>query len=744
MAAMLTLTAGYGQPTGGKERDLALTDASVERAIQAAVAFIKGQRQRSGHWERGTDTRSNFWAGDTALATLALLYADEDPRSEFMAESLTWLAQQPLSGTYCHGLRAHALALVPGRTYRGRLEADFKWLLAAAIPKGKRGAGGYGYAAANPGAWDNSNSQYGVLGTWMASSAGLDAPAGYWPMIGEHWLTQQRPDGGWGYTSEGPSTGSMTAAGLASLFVVHDQLYKGRPREVATYLAGIERGLDWMGANFDTENPGGELIWRYYYLYGVERVGRASGSRYFRDQPWFRLGAEALLKEQTPAGSWPGAGLDNGELRNTAFALMFLCHGRAPLTFNKLLHGNDWKKTPRDAHNFTRYAEHAFERMLNWQHVRLDNPLEDLLESPILYLRGENAWTFEPDEVEVLREYCRRGGFVLGVCGDGSEEFAASFERLGRALVPDQVLRPLPPEHALFSGEIQFAIKSAPKLLEVHNGIRPILLLCKEDIAKTWNSRPPRGAAEEHYQLAANIYLYATDKSRIRSRLLNSYIPVEAVEIKRTIRLARVRHRGRWEIEPQGWSRLSAHLNNTVGTRLELSAGVRLDDAELQEFKIAHMAGLEALELSPDELTGLRRFISNGGTLLADASGGADAFLNSLEAIVRDVLKSDPAPIAQGAALLTGREIPGATSLAGMGLRRSARGTNGGFKYPRLRSFTSGARHAVICCPLDLTASLLGTNIYNLRGYEADAALKIMQNLLAYANLPVAEKARLH
>ncbi len=43
-------------------------------------------------------------------------------------------------------------------------------------------------------------------------------------------------------------------------------------------------------------------------------------------------------------------------LRNTAFAVMFLCHGRAPLMFNKLAHGPDWDRKLRDLSGLTRYA----------------------------------------------------------------------------------------------------------------------------------------------------------------------------------------------------------------------------------------------------------------------------------------------------------------------------------------------------------------------------------------------------
>jgi len=70
-----------------------LTDAAVEQSIQGAVNWLKGQRSAAGHWESGDNPGSRYWGGDTALVVLALLYAGEDPRSEFMSSALKWLAR---------------------------------------------------------------------------------------------------------------------------------------------------------------------------------------------------------------------------------------------------------------------------------------------------------------------------------------------------------------------------------------------------------------------------------------------------------------------------------------------------------------------------------------------------------------------------------------------------------------------------------------------------------------------------
>lgn len=725
-----------------------VTDESVEAAIQKAVKFLVGKRNSSGHWETQSNARDLHWAGTTGLVSLSLLYAGLDPREEEMSRSLDWLAAQTLNGTYTYGVRAHALALVPGARFRGRLEEDVRWLIAAAWPRNSKNPGGYDYTpppqGADSGRWDNSASQYGVLGVWMAADAGVSVPESYWELVATHWTRVQHKNGGWGYEAGGDvSTGSMTAAGLASCFVVLDQLYADRPREAGGVLAAIQLGLNWLAREFGPTNPGGAERWQYYYLYGVERVGRASGYKYFRDKDWFRGGAEFLLSQQKSDGSWPATDSEMNEIRNAAFALMFLCHGRAPLLFNKLQLGDTWDTRLRDVAGLVRFAGHTLERLLNWQIVRLDSPMSDLLEAPVLYLYADGRVEWTDVDVQKIREYCQRGGLFLMVPGRDLRGAQQAWEELASRAFPEFPRRTLPDDHPLFNGEVQFPIKDPPLVLEVHSGVRTLMLLPTRDLATSWNRYGAKGVAEADFQLACNLYLYATDKAAVRSRLVTPEIAPRTRDIRRTLRVARIKYNGTWDVEPYGWTRLGHYLNNEAGTRLLVSSGITLDADALKEFKIAYITGTGAFTLTPDELKGLRRFLSGGGTLLADAAGGSKEFVKSLEAVVREAQKSEPRSLPNDSPLITGNGIPGATSLENIGFRRAARPTSRGQQYPRLMAFGTRRRLEVIYSPLDLSTGLLGTQAYNVPGYDPDSALRILRNLLLYADLPNSEKSGL-
>ena len=72
------------------------------------------------------------------------------------------------------------------------------------------------------GAGDNSNTQFAVLGLWVASRFGVPIDEGM-REVGSRFVNTQNEDGGWGYTIKDkeptPSTQAMTPAGLFCLTV---------------------------------------------------------------------------------------------------------------------------------------------------------------------------------------------------------------------------------------------------------------------------------------------------------------------------------------------------------------------------------------------------------------------------------------------------------------------------------------------------------------------------------------------
>ena len=159
--------------------------------------------------------------------------------------------------------------------------------------------------------WDNSNSQYGLLGVWSGAEAGVQVPLDFWRDVRAHWAKCQLKDGEWTYRADqsDPSR-SMTLAGIASLFVAQDYLdgadygdQVGRP----PFQPSLEKALKWLesGDNSVIALPNSADFYTYYSLYGLERTGLASGFKFYGDHDWYR---------QWPKKSWVRkAATDHGE-----------------------------------------------------------------------------------------------------------------------------------------------------------------------------------------------------------------------------------------------------------------------------------------------------------------------------------------------------------------------------------------------------------------------------------------------
>ena len=128
-----------------------------------------------------------------------------------------------------------------------------------------------------------------------------------------------------------PVTASMTAAGVATLFITDDMLHgqEGANCNGNVTDKNIDAGLHWMGEHFDQVKDN-------YAFYGVERIGVASGYKYLGKVDWYTVGSERLVKSQHPDGSWTSSEPGAGPLTDTAFALLFLSRGSAPVMLNKL------------------------------------------------------------------------------------------------------------------------------------------------------------------------------------------------------------------------------------------------------------------------------------------------------------------------------------------------------------------------------------------------------------------------
>src|ERR1043165_410807 len=272
---------------------LPIAAAKIRPAIDDAVFYLRTQQRPDG--SVGGDE------GSTSLTALTLLATGVDPAADDgLKKMLDWLGKQKPNNTYLRGVRAnvweYALRKLPDDAkLKALLKEDFEWLLAA---KGDRVGWRYNMESRD---WDNSCTQYGMLGVWAATRAGHDPGDKFWTSLSKHFRDVQGADGGWSYVTGGSSP-NMATAGLASLFLVFD-MYHGKtpynqknPRtftegDAAAVRKSLERGMNWIRKHKGGRNDG-------YYLYGIERTGVASGLKLIGGEDWFAEGALVTLQSQ--------------------------------------------------------------------------------------------------------------------------------------------------------------------------------------------------------------------------------------------------------------------------------------------------------------------------------------------------------------------------------------------------------------------------------------------------------------
>ena len=721
--------AGGRRPSGGGAKSTAgFSDRAVEQAIQKGCKYLLSKQGPGGNWP----ARNKYKVGPGALATYALLESGINPQNPKMMKALTWLSRNRTEKTYGLGLRANVWLSANRHTsdkYRGFLMKDAKMLWLSAHN------GAYDYESpgkSKGGRWDNSNSQYGVLGVWAAAMNLGEVPSAYWKAVLTHWKGCQNGDGGWGYRTagkggQGGSRATMTAGGVATCFVCFDSLYAQDFVKCNRKLnfPPIERGLAWLDKNFAKTLGGQKHL--YYYLYGVERVGLASGYKYFGKQDWYKLGATNLLRRQSGNGSW------GNDLADTAFALLFLIRGRNAIVFNKLEFDGDWNNRPRELASLTRWMSRTFERTVNWQIINLKVPVGEWHDAQILYISGAMKPNFTDAHINKLRQFVHQGGTIFSATECGGLGFKKGIREVYAKLFPEHKLTPLGPEHIIYSDKIQYRLAGAkPRMEMITNGVRPLVIHTDMDVPLSWQlSRTV--SHKWAFQAAVNIVRYVTGNiTTHRPRGVTHWPPPPKATPGRTVKLARLRHAGNFNPEPLAYTRFARLMAQNAGVGVEVVGPISANRLAGSGASVATLTGTGKLELSAGEITALKRFVDDGGTLVIDAAGGCTTFAASAKRVVEKmygVMKLRTLSSTSKVLRLEGKAI------AKVKYRRRTSLRLGRQTTPALRGVLvgSGRRVGIYLSREDLTAGLVGYTSYTVDGYAPDSAFEIMRNIVLTA-----------
>lgn len=335
----------------------------VKQLISKALVYLRSNEALNGnHMQR---------LGAKALHGLAVYKATKnanDPVVQRAVAACRRVAAMEISqiqkienSNYSLGIATIFMATVGPQRYKAEIQQ-----LANALMDNQMQGGGWCYLFGGEGAGvrgDTSQTQYGVLGCWMAQKAGAQVPDEVFERAMGWLMRTQDPGGGFAYTPKDPGGGqrvqqndritiSLTAAGAGSLLICGDALNmwddgdkkkRQDPRgDVPPALREIKAkgakragpktsipkanvlGTAGLAHKFFTSRFSWGAQQFYYFIYAMERYMSfkefVEGSE-DEEPAWYNKGVDVLAERQKQQGYWDG---ENGKTVSTSFAVLFL------------------------------------------------------------------------------------------------------------------------------------------------------------------------------------------------------------------------------------------------------------------------------------------------------------------------------------------------------------------------------------------------------------------------------------
>lgn len=788
----------------------------VRQAIDKGVSYLKQQQHPDGGWA----DMGGQHGGVTALCTLALLNCGIPTDDDSIQRALATLRKLPPETTYVTSLQTMVFCLAEPQKDLLKIQRNADWLVSTQIKDGLR-RGSWAYPGMAIGG-DNSNSQFALLGLYEAERVGVPVSDRTWQMTLDYWKSAQNADGGFGYykaaNGEAPSTGSMTCAGISSLVIAAGRMAAGdaeadgdRVQCCGNQLGDdsaerIERAVRWLGQGFTVQgNPhhtslrglrGGTQQWHFYFLYGVERVGRLTARRFIGEHDWYREGAAYLCSPaaQLFDGSWKNdMGMEADKNITTSFALLFLGKGRRPILVSKVQHGpgNDWNHHRNDIANLTSYVESHphwkkdFPLGLSWQVIDITKAsVEDLQQSPVLFINGSKVPEIDDQQAQNLREYIDRGGFIFAeACCPNSKEFDDGFRALVKKIFPPEYkLKLLPPDHPVWHAEEKVPPEQQRALWGIDYGCRTSVIYCPppepndppNGLSCYWELsswRPKRYKPAVSAQIDAankigiNVLTYATNrelKSKEQNFELAKAKDAQDQFARGKLYIAKLRHQGGCDTAPAALPHLLQAANRELQMRVsDEQRIIDLTDPSLFKYHMVFMHGRRSFSFTPAERDKLRTFLKRGGTLLADSICANPEFTAAFRKEMQAIFAGDPdaaAGAAGGAGAVAVAKVDGDAqplipipakdpiftpeyggyNLASVSLRIPSGGADGQLAAtvrkitPELEGIRLGGRWAVVFSKYDLSCALEKHDSLECQGYTRDDAERIGLNVLLY------------
>lgn len=700
---------------------MAVSDAEITAAIKRMQAYLlQAQDPKTGGWDDIYAAHARHRGGESALVTFALLRSGLSAQEPEIQAATKFLSKINMNGTYAISLRAHCWAAMSD-DFRPNLIKDARWLASA------QAEGLFDYGPRIQPRYDNSVTQYGLLGLWESAKREGPKVTGVWRQTSKHFIDTQNPDGGWGYRGGRGSTRSMTAAGLTALLIAQERLHLGRNKPMPNLASAIQNATNWLEA--EARANGFARTGDMYYLVSLERVALASGIKTLGGRDWYGDGAQDILDQEAGTGSL------GRDLVDTSFALMFLSRGRTPVWANKLrLPGQVWNNRPNDLNIFTRELSDRVETELNWQVVDVESDPAHWLNAPVAYLASDEAVELSEAALHSLEVYLDLGGVLVATPDNSSDAFERSIREIASELYPGYRFKRAEADHPILGLVFPVELAEDKRPWVLSNGVRELMILAPSDWGMTLqSSRGERltGAKE----LMANLHALVSDRGQAGVRRGDVFVAREAKPVRGTLDVAWVVDAKAGAVEPLAWLPMVDRLFNRTGFEL-VGQGVSIDQMSEVQTPLAYLGGAEPRQLTAGELRGLVKYLNGGGTVLVENIGGRGSYADRVLRQLESVFDEQAVPIDPGHPIITGEGIDGGYDCRDVEYRRYSTLNRGLVQTPRLEMIRVDGRLAVIASREDLSLGVLGSKRWGIDGYDTASARALLSNILLYTATP--------
>lgn len=751
--ALAMLIACAPAPSASAQKAAQLTDAEVDKAIEDIKKFFyDAQDPVTGGWygsyhkgpedgkpdKDGKVTNKNAW-GPTAMAVLALIASGESPQNPKIAKALELLAQVEISGVYALSMRAHVWSYLPQSVYGGALLKDAETMIQSSYKLSQFNYIVYGMPGfnANDSRVDNSTTQYGLLALWQASKRGINVPQGFWADAVENFLKQQSDlDGGWAYSGNRNTTQSMTLAGLTCMYVAQQELFRDKNTPDKAVSESIQKGLAYLDKNFKVGagvHGGASYMW-----YGYERVGLASGRKFFGTpetgfKDWYQEIGRAIVNKKGKYG---------GAIHTASFDLMFLARGRVPVWINKLeIPGVAWNNRPNDVYFLNRFISEYREHEVNWQVVSINSDPKEWVAAPLMWLSSNNDIEWTESQIAKIKKYIDLGGTLIANPEGKSSSFRASIENLAEKMYPNlkwSAMERTHPMANLLEGDPKGS--RAPNLRMLSNGARVLIVMPNDDWGMTFQKdKKPDPDRVKEWRHIINIYGVVTDRGQLTPRLSSPMVKRESRESTGKIKVVIPQWTDENALLPENdvYVVMRNYMFNATGKELIVEQ-LPLSELASANPSLLHLVGFNAVEISAEERKAIQDYITKGGTVLVENLGGTGEFAASVVKQMSPVfsLVGGEGVVNTRKQIINGRRLPeGNTNNADVYFRRMVLEKANPSSELTLRGHLKGDRYPVLVSYQDLSLGMLGVKQYGINGYSIETSRDLMINILLEANI---------